>query len=289
MLDRKALPNELSAEDHLLVVISLLADTNALLCSLGQLIRTSFEVRSRASILYHDDRTSTSPLPSLSATPGSHQGVHSPPEFQSNPHVPLTADNEFHRLRSALSQALDLWQSSFQSSASAKESTQHKSESSIIVLSHFAKLLLAVGPTIYELSALSRYLNQETEIVGCRSSQPIEPHMTGIRVGDKAVQIAADLLDAVDYERSLPGSTTFADDGTTEQPPICPMWYPLALFYGALVVWARHEEDKARRTANHILLPSKRLLQMFRTTLVTLQGDWRCATEMSRVVELLIR
>ena len=282
VLDQSALPSDLRAEEHLLVLNSLLADTHTLLCSLGQFTRTASVVRENIMTLRRRDQEATW-LPQLSTSAMLYQSDNRILNPYRNPYVPFTADYEFSRTRSGIAKALILWQSSFQSQNGARDNGALSFEHSIIPLLHFTRLLLVVGPAVYELSSLSGYPPEEDERTS--NAERLAPHKVGIHIDDEAVETAADILESVNYERNLSRPTP--TDGVV-QYQICPMWYPLPLFYGALVVWARYEEEKAKNAPNHVLLPSRRLLQMFHTALASLKEHWGCAHQMAGVISELI-
>ena len=89
-----------------------------------------------------------------------------------------------------------------------------------------------------------------------------------ILFNDAAVQVAVEMLESVEADYKSRGSPAAI------RPRRChPPWYPLTVFYGALVVWGRVREEEVRFRSSHILLPLRRLLPSFQTALENLKED----------------
>ena len=158
------------------------------------------------------------------------------------------------------------------------------SASTILPLLHFSRLLLEVGPVFCVVPSLAGYVSEEHETLPSSIPRPCTPHSIDIRFSEDAVQIAMEILEAVEAD-----NTSRASPGRSEQRRLCPMWYPLAIFYAALVVWGRMREDEAKNRLSHTLLPSRRVLRMFQAELEQFKDGWGCASKMAIVLNTLQR
>lgn len=168
-----------------------------------------------------------------------------------------------------------------------------ETEQTLLPLLHFARLLLDAGPTLPVVPALVGYVSAEYEPWANTLPRPCEPHKIGITFSDSALQIAAKILDSIEAD---PNTRPLRGDATTDSATrrgCRPMWYPITLFYGALVVWSRMREDGARQwpqpRSSHILLSPRRLLQGFQSELEGLNDDWSCARKMALVIGNLLQ
>lgn len=146
---------------------------------------------------------------------------------------------------------------------------------------------------MYVVPSLAGYTVEPYEALAPSVPRPCSPHKIGILFSDEAVQTAIKLLESVEDAQSTLGTR----DGTAEQNTlVSPMWFPFALFYGALVLWGRLEEEeqmlaaaKTRRSSNLPLLASRRILQGFYAALKAIEQDWDCVIRMAEVVKTLIK
>ena len=289
MLEGRTLPPNLSLEDYLLVLLVLLTTINILQCSLGPLTTAAISVRQQSIIV-------SGPTPSVLPNPLDQRTTPLSPETtQSNPHVPFTTDREYNNLRARLSDSLVTWQKSFATRDPRPLDTVQDPLSetcSMMTLLYLARILLDGGPAMYVVPSLAGYTAEPYETLPSSVPRPCSPHKIGISFSDEAVQAAVKILESV--EEAQNGSSV-ADDAATQDAAVCPMWYPLALFYGALVVWGRLEEDEehakiARKiSSNRPLIATRRTLRGFYTALRAIEHDWDCASHMATVVKSLFK
>lgn len=282
ILEGRSLPSDLTVHDYLLILFDTVSTISTLLSSLGPLTLSSRKVRRKVSEMCNQEPTRTESLPTANTVtlPASESAIDT-----INPYVPLTADREFKQMSDSLSQALNIWESSFDSSDISRDVVEEDERRTLLPLLHFAKLLLAAGPCIHTLPPLVGYTSEPHLSLPSRISRPCAPHVVGIHFDEQAIHLSAEILEAVESQRSTSES---ARSSSNEQRTLSPMWYPLALFYGALVIWARTEFDAQRSHPKHALLSPRRLLQNFYTELKIVGEDWECARQMSDMVAQLI-
>jgi hypothetical protein len=158
----------------------------------------------------------------------------------------------------------------------------------MMALLYLTKLLLHGGPAVVVLPSLAGYTAEPYETLPPNIARPCVPHKIGIRLSDETLQAAVEILESV--ESTLNSSPT-TENVLELSKPVSPIWYPLALFHGALVLWARLEEERTerpRRPNNHQISTSRRFLQGFHTALKAIEGDWDCAGHMAETVKALI-
>ena len=283
VLEKRGLPATLSTDEYTLVLVSILSDINALSFSVGPLTSVCRSIREEATRMC-DRRGDNLPIDApSSASDFLPQSCADLLRSDSNPHIPFTADHEYSRIRKGLGEALEVWMASFQHRRPSAETGTNISEVTVLPLFHFCRLLLEVGPAFYILPALAGYVSEEYDMPTSSILRPCEPHKIGIRYSDEAIRIAMEILESMEAAHRAQSSPV------ADQPRHChPMWYPLAIFYGALVVWGRVWEDEARNRSSHILLSSRRLMQMFHTELESSKRDWSCASQMAAVIANLI-
>ena len=280
ILDKCALPKTLSTDEYFLILTSILSDINTLSSSVGPLTGVCRSINEEATRmcdrgrpnLYHDDQ---SRVPNHSP----HDSV----RIASNPYVPFTADHEFNRLRRSLARALEIWMTSFRHRGSIIEEKTDIYEATILPLFHFCRLLLEIGPAYHVVPALAGYVSGVYNMPLTSIPLPCEPHKIGVQFSDEAIRIALDILECIEASRR-PANAPSANGRRRCHP----LWYPLAVFYGALVVWGRVREDEASNRSSHILVSLRRMLHAFHSELEKLREDWGCASQMTEVVANLI-
>lgn len=293
MIEGRNLPRDLSAEDHLLVLLVLLSTVNTLQCSLGPLTSSALSFRQRASRLSRQSVLQSS-FGERTTTPtrGSLHTIRHSEIISFNPHTPFTTDRDYRHMRVLLSQSLTTWQKSFESCdirqpdpANANLPETH----SLMTLLYLARLLLDGGSAMYMLPSLAGYTTEPYETLPLSFSRPCAPHKIGIRLDDEVVQSAIGILDSVEAgQRTM----NIAEVAAGQSAAVSPMWYPLALFYGALVVWGKVEEDQmegVRSSSGRPFLVSRRILHAFHQELKTIEQDWECAGQMAEIVNALIK
>lgn len=276
------LPSNLSTDEYILILVSILADINTLSSSIGPLTSECFSIRDHARKLVDQKFENRSPdrlesSSNLSTATGMNTEF---PERDFNPYVPFTADHEYRRVMKSLQRSLDIWESSFRARTIVPDTQSILTDRTIWPLWHFSKLLVEAGPSLYVIPSLVGYSKNEHGMLPV-SFEPrmIEPHRLGIRFNESTVQSAVEILEAVEADRK---------SQKPQQIRLCPIWYPFALFYGALVVWSRMREDeKAQNHPKRLFLASTKLLQTFQTHLEDHKSTWACAERMASVVESL--
>ncbi|KAK5045146.1 hypothetical protein LTR84_009479 [Exophiala bonariae] len=288
MLEGRILPPKLSDEDYLLILLVLLSTINTLQCSLGPLTSAASSIRLRSTRISGQDQHE------LHDALGQGMTTQAPNATPPNPHVPFTTDRDYNDLKVRLSNSLTMWQTSFAARATQTLGTAKDAPPqtySMMALLHLARILLEGGPAMYVVPSLAGYTAEPYETLPASVLRPCSPHKIGIFFSDDAVQSAVKILEAVeDAQNTLSEADSASKPGVT----VCPMWYPLALFYGALVLWGRLEEEglataTTRRSSNRPLFSSRRILQGFHTALKAIEQDWDCARHMAAIVKSLIR
>ena len=282
MLGSGSLLSGLTANEYLLVLFDILSTINTLACSLGPLTAAVWMTRQKISKLYNQEATTTGSELTGDTNPLS---ASDPAINIFNPYVPLTADREFKLLSDNLGQALITWESSFKASDPLQNAAAQGERGALLPLLHFARLLLAAGPCIYTLPSLVAYTSEPRLSLPPKLPRPCAPHTIGIHFDDHAIRHSIEILEAVEAHRNASDDSKRPSEA---QHRLSPMWYPLALFYGALVIWAKMEVDAERSHSKHSLLSPRRLLQNFCTELKIVGEDWECSKQMSEVVARLI-
>lgn len=269
--------SELTINEYLLVLFAILSRINSLFCTLGILTTSYLSIQEKMESLSghqpHTPRTTNC----------------SDEEYSK--FVPFTPDHEYRRMHTQLQRALEGWQTSFTAQQSRFSGHDHvrPPQQSIWVLYDFARLLLEAGPTVYLVPSLAGYTPEDFSRVPLSIKRPCEPHTTGIRFNESALLVAMKVLEGVEL-----GSTTRSQASPDQEESHCtPLWYPLALFYSALVAWCHVCEDAATEQSlsrsPHTLMTPRRLLQMLFLELSKLQQDWSCARSMAAVVAQLLK
>lgn len=294
MLDGCTLPPDLSIEDYLLILLVLLSAINTLQFSLGPLTSVSISVRGKAISFCRqtpahnslDQRPTTLAAQSLTTTQSA----------TTSPYIPFTTDRDYNHLRNRLIESLLVWQKSFAARGMQVPDTAKvpllKTES-VMTLLHLARLLLDGGPALYVVPSLAGYTAEPYEALAPSVPRPCSPHKIGILFSDEAVQIAIKVLESVEDAQS---TLSTHDNSAGQTTVLSPMWFPFALFYGALVLWGRLEEEeqtlaaaKKRKSSNRPFLASRRILQGFYNALKAIEQDWDCAIRMAEIVRTLIK
>ena len=282
VLDCQQLPADLTTNDYLLILFDLLSTINTLLSSLGPLTLACWAISVDLDTTHNGARSAPR---SSSADNNSYPSRVTSTISTHNPYLPLTADREFTRLSRKLGRSLDIWQSSFEASACSQAATDEHASEIMLPLLHFSKLLLEGGPCVYALPLLAGYESQPHASLPLGVSCPYPPHKMGITFSNFAMEHAMQILESIESQKRSSGTSK---SHSSNQRRFSPMWYPFALFYGALIVWAQLEMDSSSRQSHLTLLPSKRLLQGFYEELKMAQEDWDCARRMSEVVKKLM-
>ena len=281
--EKQALPQNLSTDDYLLVLIGILSDINILLCAVGPFASMYRSVLRGAE----SSRSTSQGLPAGSINRSLLETY--------NPHVPFTADYEYRRTKSQLAQSLVTWESSFRSRQDGIRSdiAEDNSTSTVWPLFYFCSLLIESGPTIFLLPSLAGY-GAEANKMGF-SKQHSGPQMgqLSMNFGTTSFEAALKILECVQASKNdEPIDTTMSNTDGDLQQPCRPIWYPLALFYGALLVWGRMLEDQRAiqhtQTASGILLTSRGFLRMFQAELKELKDHKHCAELMAHTIGKLL-
>ncbi|OAL27573.1 hypothetical protein AYO22_03477 [Fonsecaea multimorphosa] len=285
---RHDLPPGLSLGDLLLVLVSILSDINTLLCSLGPLTTPFRKVRDRLESL-GDERQrhhliTDASFPSPSHSPSESTAL----RLDYNPYVPCTIDSEYDRLRRGLRRALDTLESSLRSRPADFDGDTNVSSSTCLTLLHLSRLFLEAGPVIHIVPSLAGYESMHHQAIPPHIPRPCLPHMAGIHFDDHILKVAIEILDSTDAENKAQQSQHGQSTQGTHAEKFCPMWSPLALFYGALAVWARLSDEARTESAHAVTIPLRKLLHMFHTELDNLKNDWDCARKMADVVGTLL-
>lgn len=202
------------------------------------------------------------------------------PGPEPNPHIPFTADHEYRRTHKSLKRALDIWETSFRARHSFAGTGANVPEFTILPMLYLARLLLEVGPAFHIVPSLAGYVSAMHEPLPASLPRPCHPHDIGIHFTDDAVKISSQILEIIESSHN---SGSFL-----HSKRFGPMWYPLCLFFGALVIWGRLQEDEAKGHTNQSVFSLRRILQGFHAQLEKLKDDWDCANRMSEVVENLL-
>ncbi|KAK5026257.1 hypothetical protein LTS07_007782 [Exophiala sideris] len=260
MLDGASLPPGLSFDDHLLILFDQLSTINTLLCSLGPLTSSASSIRQMAA-------SRTAKVAEVS-----------------KPSTSAPSNRDYNNIRNKLVQALCIWEDSFRASGQCNQTGTQTDFHAIFTLLYFAKLLLEAGPGIYIIPSLAGYVSEPLESLPPTVPRPYAPHAIGFRISDKVVQYAVGILESAERRQSL--LTT--SGGISRSAELAPVWYPIALLYGALAIWSRREYDREGGPHSNILIPADRLLQSFHVALKMVESTWDCAGHMASIIEQLM-
>ena len=172
-----------------------------------------------------------------------------------NPFVPLSPHTELDRMQNRLSTALDRWHTRFHNSISPE----------VLALYHYCTLYLCCAEFPI-LPGLAGY--QTPTSPPSHSSRPIPTN--DIRMSDQSVRQAWLVLDNV-------ASRSRSSNG------LCPVWLPIVVFHGALVIWANISFGRAGDSDKY---GSTRALLAFKVELEEM--PWPCCVEMAATLGRLI-
>jgi hypothetical protein len=148
------------------------------------------------------------------------------PKDRANPFIPFSADSERVRMERLLVRALGRW----------KDAYYEKSPADVQTFYHYCMLFMSYSEMFSLLSVVKR-LEQDADSRMNSTAVPSE----------KSVRTAWLVLDAA-CRRNLESPGT-----------LCPIWLPIMVYHGALIVWAHHYlgEPSAgtTRSAARMLLP----------------------------------
>ncbi|KAJ9603450.1 hypothetical protein H2200_012228 [Cladophialophora chaetospira] len=269
ILEGRSLPSDIRADEHLLVLFVILSTINTLFSSLGPLTSASWTTRQKLS-------SRTDIITQLDLGPS---------VISINPFVPLSVDREFKQLSNNLDQALDSCKVALEGGGPGHRTATQTAYGTLLPLLNFSKLLLAAGPCVFTLPSLSGYTSEPHEFPTATGPRPLAPHVVGIHFDESTVRHAIKILEAVE---TLQDTSSGLSAASKKLHRLSPMWYPFALFYGALVMWAQMEVDAKQNHSQRLLLSPRRLLQNFHTELTRVGEDWECARNMSEVVARLL-
>lgn len=285
ILEERPLPPTLSADDHLLILLVLLSSVNTFLRALGPFTSGALFVRQEAGTLSQQMALQQS----ISSKPTrSHSTMASKTSYAAtpaNPYVPFTTDRDYSRLSHQLLKAMTMWEKSFQLGDRLQAEISHSEAQSMRCLLHLSRLLLACGPAVYVVPSLAGYTAEPYEALPPLVPRPCAPRQIGIHFGDEAFQKAIEILEVCGSTET--GSLGSANIGVPHM--VSPIWYPLALFYGALVVWAKMEDEADQGLSRSALLSSRRILHDFYQALKSIETDWECAGRMAEIIQGVIR
>lgn len=281
--DKCRLPLDLTTDEYLLLLMCLLSAINTLLCSLGPLTSSIGSIRAKAKKLFHEHVT----------TPRRPEEQHTRKDTEElmksrsmtleyNLHIPLTSDREYNVLKYSLEQSLEVWQLSSQNREATSDATEVVTGRSFLPLFEFAKLLLESGPAIYLVPSLAGYNFHTPSTLASHLTQPCPPHRIGIHFSDRSVQLAIAILEHIEEKNE--GFERFA----SKPHRLSPMWYPLILFYGGLVIWSRAADDSQGKHRGHLVISPRKLLHDFLAQQEKLKKEWSCAKQMAQVMKNLI-
>lgn len=174
-----------------------------------------------------------------------------------NPYPVFSPPSEYRRVSEQLSGALDRWKERFGSVVGRDELT----------LYYFCRLYLSCP----HLSLLPKLAGYSPAIQTAGVQKELNP-LEKTSISDESVQFAWAVLD-------------HADGRSDADQVLCPIWFPLSVFFAALVVWARtwlHEET----------LPYDKpsgLKQLMAFKLELDRMPWPCCLEMSSTLDRLVQ
>ena len=172
-----------------------------------------------------------------------------------NPFVPLSPHTELDRMQNLLSTGLDRWHTSFHTFVAPE----------ILALYHYCRLYLSCS----ELALLPRLAGYQT--YASPPSHPSLPNPTNdIRTSDQSMRQAWLVLDNA-------ASRSRSSDG------LCPVWLPIVVFHGALVIWAGISLGTVGDSDKY---GSTRVLLAFKAELEGIA--WPCCVEMVATLRRLM-
>ena len=176
--------------------------------------------------------------------------AHPNTRYAPSPYHVLSPSTEFRRMKDQLSSALDKWKEIFGRGTGGNE----------LALFHFCRLYLSCD----ELSTLPQLANYAPTV------QREGTYNAGgsVAIGDQAVAHAWAILENVD---------------TNDQSTICPIWSPIVVFYGALAIWARTQQQEGQSTR----FGSPKQVLAFKIELERM--PWPCCGEMASTLDRLLQ
>lgn len=272
------LPSGLSSDDYLLLLVALLSDIISLVHSVGPLLEPEASPRDQA-------------LPGRTQHASANHGIsndHDRHPPYSNPLLPFCATSEFKLMRRRFRRGLKVWCAS----VGLFEDRKPAVDSTVIPLMYFCHMMLECGPEVGVLPALAGYKpeshqpsNAQPDGQASRTSIEVTLHFSDAALSD-AWQVL-ETIEAQDHYGDDPSRGTGIAPAPS-RPPITPIWYPLVVFYAALVVWARMKEDREnKRGTGGVLLARKKLLGTFQTELEQMKPRWGCTKRMIDCIKAL--
>ncbi|KAJ9626692.1 hypothetical protein H2204_009962 [Knufia peltigerae] len=197
-----------------------------------------------------------------------------------NPYLPMSAGAEYSRIKRHFNKALDTWNHLFQTSNNPPRSCNTRT---IIPLIHFCHMVLEAGDAIWLLPALAGYVPvPDTSPDSHAYVAPVTISKDAIpSFGNAAVAAAWQILESIDSADSYPATEN-------SESTITPVWYPLILFYAALVVWSRYIHDSYTNNTWSTKPARKWLLGAFQLELEHVQPQWESTRRMIQTIKGLI-
>lgn len=217
------------------------------------------------------------------------QNTLEPTEFASgyvNPFLPFSAEVECKRIKHQFNKALDKLRATARdtSNSDPQPDGEHRGgfNKTHLPLLHFCRMVLEAGSDLWLLAALSGYVplpkdSSEENI----TVAPITANSNTVPLFDSATVSAAwQVLEAIKANDTYTGSDAVGS--------ITPVWYPLIVFYAALVVWSAIIHDSSTSDPSFIAPARKRLLGTFCQDLESMKPQWGCTKRMTKVIKGLM-
>ncbi|KEF60625.1 uncharacterized protein A1O9_02186 [Exophiala aquamarina CBS 119918] len=322
VVDHKPLPVALSSDGYLLLLIALLSDIVSASHGFGSLTvhpslshqqtcpdQQSFPTRPPGAdepLFWSDEPTGGSRNPRESLRQESLNSAYC------NPLLPFSATQEYFRIKKNLEKALDAWSVSVGLSGGGDVADKPTVvDSTIIPILHFCRMLLEAGPSIYLLPAVVGYtpigVSSDSQDPGAsfqRNLRSLDVQRAGFSFNNAVLSSAWQILESIEADHHHTGvdsgqSTSVGGSGgvdggfdpmsRSDSSSITPIWYPLIVFYAALVVWARLLEDSSRKSSGGdvIFIARKKVLGTFQIELEQMKPTWGCTERMVAIIKSL--
>ncbi|KAL2826248.1 hypothetical protein BDW59DRAFT_161085 [Aspergillus cavernicola] len=259
LISNRTLPSTLNQEDHLLIILALLSDIIHLHHWLGPLVDVNI-------------RNGGQPrFPDPSSLLKGEYGMEDPRTQCANVFLPFSASMEWIRCIQTVQNSLASWRQSVEGNKSKSLQGSHASVASIMALYYFCQLILSGGSEVLTLPQQLGYSpNQVCKPRGQRADTRF-PH-----VSDETTDSAWKVLD-------LLGAVKATGKHDDVDHVVEPVWLPMVVFYGGLVVWTSLQRPAQGPMAGPRTPKLVRLFEMELRDMV-----WPCATTMADFLKNLM-
>ena len=255
------LPDDLSPDDYLFLLLALLSDIvtlNRIVPSLGLQTLDILEARTLGDAQFSSQMA----------------GV------VGDPLAPLSAKSEYFRMRQSLREALSRWGTWARVSSQEKTKPCRVAKSSVVLL-HFCEMMLEAGPMVDAILTKVGYIISISELRD--APKAVSTETGGFKFSTRSISSAWQAMEAVDCGED----TTGVADPTPRQT-MTPVWFPLVVFYSAIVVWSGMlDNQNTARAGAGINMAKGKVLGVFQNEFRQMKPSWGCLDKMRATLDNL--